>query len=313
MSEANDQPLLSVIIPCLSHVNHLERCLRSVARQTLPDAFEIIVVDAGSNPDVQEKAALFRGVRVVSGAKLLGPAEARNRGAGEARGILLAFLDADCEAQPDWLEGALTGLEGGASLVGGPVINARPFRWISSADNMLSFTDQGSNRPDGPAEYFPGCNIAISLADFRASGGFPEALTLSGEDIFFCDRVKAHCPGGLRFINLMRIRHAGRSTLAEYCRHQNGFGYYRATLNLRLKPVHRRLGRYAIMIVPVMIKRFLYILFRSARWNRRGLFMSILLGPILLIGLAAWAKGFCRGCREEITDIPLAEGERGDE
>ncbi len=301
-ADAHDRPLVSVIIPCLSHVELLANCIRSVERQKVPDSIDIIVVDAGANPEVVRTTAQFSTARVVKSAERLGPGKARNLGAREARGSILAFLDADCEAEPDWLAGALEGIDQGATLVGGPVMNARPFQWIGAADNIISFTDQGPGRPDGEAEYFPGCNIAISLADFQKSGGFPEVSILSGEDIFFCDRVKTHFPGGLRFVNRMRLRHSGRNSLAEYCRHQDRFGLDRASLNLRLRPIHRKLGKYWIMIVPIMLKRFLYVLAQSIRWNRPNLLLIVLIWPILLLGLAVWAGGFRRGCRAGITD-----------
>jgi hypothetical protein len=52
------------------------------------------------------------------------------------------------------------------------------------------------------------------------------------------------------------------------------------------------------MIVPVMLKRYVYILRRVARWNRAGLLSAMLLSPLLLFGLAGWAVGFRRGCIE---------------
>lgn len=307
MSELTTRPLVSVIVPCSRAADCLERCLRSLETQTLPDPFDIIVVDAACNTALGELAGRFGDVRVVGGDETLSPGEARNLGADHATGVILAFLDDDCEAEPDWLENALAGIESGAAMVGGPILGTRPFRPVATADNILSFTDQGVGRPDGRAEYIPACNMAISLADFREAGGFPSAPILPAEDIFFCERVKACRSDGLEFVNLMRIRHAGRGSLDEFCRHQSHFGYYRALLNIRLEPIHRSLGRYAVMIPAVMMKRLLYVKVQALRWNRRGLLVMLFLWPLLLIGLGAWASGFRRGCRENAAERSVGE------
>ena len=39
-------------------------------------------------------------------------APARNGGVAVSRGEILAFIDSDCVAEPEWLEEALKGLEG---------------------------------------------------------------------------------------------------------------------------------------------------------------------------------------------------------
>ena len=40
-----------------------------------------------------------------------------------------------------------------------------------------------------------------------------------------------------------------------------------------------------------------YIVFCTVQWNPVGLLRIIVLLPILLLGLAAWVKGFRHGCR----------------
>ena len=116
------EPLISVIIPHLNQPDELEFCLQSLDRQTLsPDSFEVIVVDNGSATLPNPAARRFP-LRVLQELEQ-GPGPARNRGAGQASGGILAFIDADCRADRDWLRQALQGMQAkpAKTVLGGDV------------------------------------------------------------------------------------------------------------------------------------------------------------------------------------------------
>ena len=98
-------PLFSVIIPAYNAATVLPRSLASVSRQTFDD-FEVVVVDDGSTDETTSVAESFgnevslRCVHQDNG----GAATARNAGAAAAQGRYFLFLDADDEAEPEWLE-----------------------------------------------------------------------------------------------------------------------------------------------------------------------------------------------------------------
>ncbi len=96
-------PRLSIIIPCKDEEELLPRLLKSIKKQTFTD-YEIIVADAHSSDGTRKVAESF-GARVVEGGM---PGPGRNRGALEAKGDLLFFLDADVIlASSHYLEDAL--------------------------------------------------------------------------------------------------------------------------------------------------------------------------------------------------------------
>src|SRR3981189_987749 len=101
-------PLISVIIPHLNQPDDLEACLCSLGAQNLDhDLFEVIVVDNGSAVLPAEVVARHPGrTRLLQEARP-GPGPARNTGAKSATGEILAFLDADCSAQSNWLGSCL--------------------------------------------------------------------------------------------------------------------------------------------------------------------------------------------------------------
>jgi len=93
-------PLVSVIIPAYNATAFLGETLDSVLAQTYPN-LEIIVVDDGSTDDTPDLLGSYGDrIRVLRQANS-GQATARNHGAREAHGELLAFLDSDDLWDPD--------------------------------------------------------------------------------------------------------------------------------------------------------------------------------------------------------------------
>jgi glycosyltransferase involved in cell wall biosynthesis len=98
-------PLITVVVPAYNAARYLGDALGSIAAQRGLFETEVLVVDDGSTDTTAGLAAGFAGVRVIRQPNL-GPSAARNRGIAEARGDLIAFLDAD----DLWTPGALAAL-----------------------------------------------------------------------------------------------------------------------------------------------------------------------------------------------------------
>ncbi|MCL5734675.1 MAG: glycosyltransferase family 2 protein [Actinobacteria bacterium] len=100
--------LISVVMPCFNVADTLERTVDSVCGQTFKD-FELLAIDDGSSDQTVHVLHLLREhmpapseLRVLSQDNL-GAGAARNLGMREARGDLIAFLDADDQWYPDYL------------------------------------------------------------------------------------------------------------------------------------------------------------------------------------------------------------------
>ena len=94
---------VSVVIPTYQLARYVGGAVASVLAQTRP-ADEVIVVDDGSTDDTQAVLARYEDrVRVIRQANA-GVSQARNRGARESSGELLAFLDGDDAWEPRKLE-----------------------------------------------------------------------------------------------------------------------------------------------------------------------------------------------------------------
>jgi glycosyltransferase involved in cell wall biosynthesis len=100
--------LVSIVIPLYDKASYIRRAIDSVLRQT-HHVFELIVVDDGSTDgggDIVRQISDPR-VRVISQMNS-GKCVARNRGIQQTTSGLVAFLDADDEWMPDFLETVLS-------------------------------------------------------------------------------------------------------------------------------------------------------------------------------------------------------------
>jgi glycosyltransferase involved in cell wall biosynthesis len=101
---------ITCVIPVHNGGRYLEEAIDSVVHQTCPPD-EILVVDDGSTDGSAAIAAAYGDrVRLIRQMRR-GPDGARNRGIVEARGELIAFLDADDRYRPEKLARQLACLD----------------------------------------------------------------------------------------------------------------------------------------------------------------------------------------------------------
>lgn len=94
---------VSVVIPAHNEEGYIRDALRYVLAQDFPEPFEVIVVDNASTDKTYEIASAFSDVHVVREPRK-GTQWARERGRQEAKGEILAYLDADSLPPRDWLK-----------------------------------------------------------------------------------------------------------------------------------------------------------------------------------------------------------------
>ncbi len=203
-------PFFSIIIPTHNRPEQLAVCLESLACQDYPrDHFEVIAVDDGGHEALESvlashcKESRVRLIRQDNG----GPAAARNTGALNATGDVLAFIDDDCTASENWLSSIAERLAYMPdSIVGGRIA------CVSSA-NIYALTSQmiidmvyeHYNRNPEHAHFFTTCNMAVPADMFHSLGGFDTSFRVS-EDREFCDRWQAQ-HGSMRYAEHAVVYH----------------------------------------------------------------------------------------------------------
>lgn len=98
-------PIFSIVIPVYNDWAPLDGCLKSLAAQTAPPSFEVIVVDDGSKQTAPESFSSSQygyPLTVVRQAHT-GIPTARNRGIRISKGTILLFVDADCRLDTNCL------------------------------------------------------------------------------------------------------------------------------------------------------------------------------------------------------------------
>ena len=121
-------PTASVLIPSFRRPGALRRCLEAVARQTAPP-HEVFVVWQGDDDATRRVAEAFGDRLPIRALHLAEPGivPAENRALAESTGEVVALIDDDAVAPPDWLERHLAlYADPTVGAAGGPAVNHRP-------------------------------------------------------------------------------------------------------------------------------------------------------------------------------------------
>jgi GT2 family glycosyltransferase len=190
-------PRIAVIIASDRVDSVLADCLRSLARQRNAPAFEVVVASASAPPPIADVLLSPAWVQVED----RNPALRRNRAVRGSHGDLLAFLDDDAEAEPDWLEAGARALER-CAIAGGPDLLRPDAPYAERLSDLLLATAWiGSGIPAHERNPRGGlvrsahdvalCNLFVRRATFEALGGFDESLGYISEDTDFVRRALA--------------------------------------------------------------------------------------------------------------------------
>ena len=244
--------LLSVVVPFFDVAATLERCIASLetARRSVDAAVEVLLVDNGSRDGSADLVPNVPGVTVLHEATP-GAYAARNAAIERARGSIVAFTDADCEVDPDWLAAILDGMSDPAVAV--LVGHCRPPREATPALRALAAWENAKARhvleSCPPAYRFAWANnMAVRAAVFRDLGPF-RTWRRAG-DTELVHRLAARRPDlAVRFRPQMRVTHLEFLTARSRARR---LGVYTST-NAKIDGFRelewwRRLGVLAAMV-----------------------------------------------------------------
>jgi GT2 family glycosyltransferase len=184
------RPDVNVIIPTFNRRDALVETLRRLLAQDLRQGdWEALVIDDGSTDGTEAAVrdlAAGTPIRYVRQANA-GPAAARNRGAAEAAGRYLIFIDNDILVEPNFIRSHVAALEAnpGCWILGRIThpdqLRATPFGRYRDAlweSFHNSHPDVGGRETDG----ISAANLSLPRADFLRFGGFDTDFTIASSE-----------------------------------------------------------------------------------------------------------------------------------
>jgi len=302
---------ISVVICAytLDRWSDIQRAVASVATQRSPVRETILVVD--HNDDLMRRAEdQLAGITVVANREERGLSGARNSGVALARGEVVAFLDDDAAAAPDWSEWLAAGYTDGSVLgVGGKSeaawVEGRPDWFPAEFDWVVGCSYVGMPAERASVRNMIGSNMSLRRAVFEQVGGFDARIGRVGanpvgcEETELCIRAVAAWPAGR--IVYEPIAHVTHTVPAS----RGSWRYFRSRCLAegRSKAVVARLaGRraglatersYVRRVLPAAVARDL----RTALMERRS--DPALRALAVVAGFGLTTLGFLRGMSTE--------------
>ncbi|MFH1970195.1 MAG: glycosyltransferase [Verrucomicrobiota bacterium] len=221
----------SIVIIARKINDYIRDAIPCITAQT-HRSYEIIIVSEA--PETES----FANTRVITSGRA-SPAKARNIGAHEAQGEILAFIDDDAYPAKDWLEKALRDFEDETvGAVGGPSLvppQATFFQQVSNKVFELSSRKTGLRYSRGgrktEIDVWPTCNFFVRKTIFDTLGGFSDKYW-GGEDTTFC---YALIKAGVKILYDpdVLVYHHPRKTFKQHVRQIYFWGLWRSFMMKR--------------------------------------------------------------------------------
>ena len=299
-------PSISVVI-CVYTEDRWDQIIAavdSVRAQTLPSAETIIVVD--HNPALYKRlVGAAPDVTVVENHEVNGLSGGRNTGAAQSQGEIIAFLDDDAIADPDWLRYlAQAYADPAVKGVGGLTVptweSGRP-PWMPEEFYWVVGCNYRGMPPSGvPVRNLLGANMSFRREVFGLVEGFQPGIgrtaskrPFGGEETEFCIRLGQRSPGSLLVMeHRAKVCHFvsdGRCRFSYFISRCYAEGISKARVTARVGRVDGLSAEhsYTTRTLPLGVARGVADLFRGdpAGLGRAG---------AIIAGLSVTAAGYLR-------------------
>lgn len=256
-SDSEERPALSAIVISRNDEDRIERAVRAVVDQRVPEPFEVIVVVSGTDRTAEIVRREFPDVTLVELDGVALPGRARNAGLERARGEYVSFPGSHVELLPGSLAARLRAHEAGWDMITGTTVNGN----TSYAGWSSYFLDHSSVLPGRPPTILdsPPAHCSYRTSILRELGGFPEDMR-TGEDTVVNRELFRLGHTALRDPDVRLIHSSPATTLPALARHhfKRGRGMGRIVLETnRRAPVlrdRRLIRRLAVDYLPDRIR-----------------------------------------------------------
>lgn len=286
---------VSLIVTVKNEANNVVNWWQSVINQTrLPD--EIVITDAGSTDETLPLLEKFAKESNIPLQIIKEPgvniARGRNVAISNARYNVIATTDFGCRLRPDWLEKLIIPfeLEKETQVVAGMYVG------IDARGREVERSGWWSIKSiKNPKEFLPSArSSAFTKKIWEEIGGYPEWLSLTGEDTYFALELKKYA-SAWAFVPEAIAEWQAPATMLTYWKKLfnwskgdgesgvNGSGYWKLTLHVLISVL---LGTIFLLTLSMLI----FVKPLVGLW--RGLFIGILILIFILIAAKLKATGF---------------------
>ncbi len=283
--------MISIIIPTHNSASTIQQCISSITSQIYPKKnYEIILVDDGSTDETLNLVKDMGANKIIKVDPCF-QGKARNIGANNAKGNVLAFIDSDCAADKDWLKTIEKEIETNESI-GGPVLNGNNHSLIAWAEYLMEFSEFNEYKQRGIIPFIASCNQVCTKKSFLLVDGFPENKL--SEDVYLGNSFK-NAGIKLLFVPELQIKHFCRTKLKKFLANMELLGSFSVKTGKEVSSIYSgRLHKSRSYIPIVFGIKFLARARRAVQAKKFLIFLVTL--PLILLGTGA----FCKGVWKEI-------------
>lgn len=282
---------VAVIIPAYNEQDVIDDCLKSLVAQKFQN-FKAFVINDSSTDQTREIIDSYarsypERIELCEYGKV-GPGRARNITAEKVSAEILAFMDADCRATPEWLSELIKIWDQypESASVGGPHLappESTAFQqsvesfYIKMAAQVDFYKDVGGNLRE--VAHNPLCNVSYRRELFLALGGFREDL-FPGEDIEMDLRIRKL--GKRIFFNPKAlVYHHRPKDILQFRKVMKAYGRAQGKL-VRERGIERKIQIFGLLALALLPLTF----WIRPRWNSRaGIYLNA----------SSWITGFFVG------------------
>jgi glycosyltransferase involved in cell wall biosynthesis len=259
-------PKVSVVVPIYNGESDLPELISCLLAQTYPaELVEYLLVDNNSSDrtltfleTAREHCPIV--IRPLSENQIQSSYAARNTGIRAALGEIIAFTDADCRPQPQWLHSLIQPfVNRDVAIVAGEVAALPGSTLLEQHADRQDTLSQKHTLAHKFCPYGQTANLAIRRITFEKTGLFRPYLTTGG-DADICWRIQREHIGRLEFASSAIVQHRHRTTLDELKSQWRRYGRSNRYLHelhgielmreITLKECGYRLGRWLLKEVP---------------------------------------------------------------
>lgn len=258
------RPTISVVINTYNRAPQLRRCLKSLSMQRYRD-FEVVIVNGPSTDDTASVLTDHKSCTRIVQTETRKLSVSRNLGINASRGELVAFIDDDAVATPDWLSTLVRCFDDERVGGAGGLVYRMTGREIEFRNGVIDVRGVVNWDRPTPGRYFSpkdrllntvsGNNCIFRREALIAVGGFDERIEYYHDEADVAMRLHAsnwrvvHCPGAV-------VYHESAASLnRRSAYHLNWFAIFKNTLYCPLKNSPNRFSLAPRIVVWLWARR----------------------------------------------------------